>query len=191
MLELEEKAKEEFEAAEKKRKKVKGEVYEAKPHIPRIPDDLLYRIVEHKLSDNLCKNKGYILEGYPKSFNDAKSIFEHNTDELPNFVFKLVNYTDDLLKNRIKLSLDPSLPVEHHFTDEAINKRLHTYQIAESHESITSFFSKFSNVDVQEIDCQMHESELIDICKAKIEKVNVINSDWFCNKQSKVRRNGG
>jgi adenylate kinase len=174
MHEIEEKAREEFEAVEKKKKKGKGEVVEAKFPTPRIPDDLLYKIVEHKLNDNLCKNKGYILEGYPRVFNEAKNIFENNTDNLPNFVFKLGYYTDDFLKHRIKNSIDPSLLSDHHYTDDAITKRLQNYKNHETHESLTSFFLKNNAIDVEELDCKFQEKDLIDVCRAKIEKVNLL-----------------
>ena len=43
--------------------------------MPRIPDDLVYKLYKKRLSQNDCKFKGYVLDGYPKSFEQAKKIF--------------------------------------------------------------------------------------------------------------------
>eukprot|EP00742_Colponemidia_sp_Colp-10_P000791 GILJ01000857.1.p1 GENE.GILJ01000857.1~~GILJ01000857.1.p1 ORF type:complete len:699 (-),score=133.23 GILJ01000857.1:66-2090(-) len=42
---------------------------------PRIPDELLIRIFQWRLKDNVCRNRGYVLDGYPRTHNDAKVLF--------------------------------------------------------------------------------------------------------------------
>ena len=37
----------------------------------RIPEDLLYRMLRTRLCENDCRNRGYILDGFPRSHNDA------------------------------------------------------------------------------------------------------------------------
>ncbi len=41
----------------------------------RLPDDILYRIIRLQMNSAACKNKGFILDGYPRTMQDAKSIF--------------------------------------------------------------------------------------------------------------------
>ena len=37
----------------------------------RLPNDILYRILRERLNENDCRNRGYILEGFPRTFKDA------------------------------------------------------------------------------------------------------------------------
>ena len=42
---------------------------------PRLPDEILYKLYKLRLGQNDCQNRGYILEGFPKTLKDAESIF--------------------------------------------------------------------------------------------------------------------
>ena len=41
----------------------------------RVPNDLLYRVLKLKLAENDCRNRGYILDGFPRIYKDAQNIF--------------------------------------------------------------------------------------------------------------------
>ena len=41
----------------------------------RLPDSILYRLLKIRLNENACKNRGYILDGYPRTYTDAQNIF--------------------------------------------------------------------------------------------------------------------
>ena len=41
----------------------------------RVPNDLLYRVLKLKLAENDCRNRGYILDGFPRVYKDAQNIF--------------------------------------------------------------------------------------------------------------------
>ena len=41
----------------------------------RFPDDLLYKLLRLRLNENSCRNRGYILDGYPKKYEDAVQLF--------------------------------------------------------------------------------------------------------------------
>jgi adenylate kinase family enzyme len=41
----------------------------------RLPDVIIYKLIKLQMSSAACKNKGFILDGYPRNINDAKSIF--------------------------------------------------------------------------------------------------------------------
>ena len=42
---------------------------------PRLPDDLVYKVVAAKVGGPACMNKGFILDGYPRHAEDAKHVF--------------------------------------------------------------------------------------------------------------------
>lgn len=41
----------------------------------RLPDEMLYRLVKMQMNSAACKNKGFILDGYPRNLTDAKNLF--------------------------------------------------------------------------------------------------------------------
>lgn len=41
----------------------------------RVPDELLREVLKKKLSTNDCRNRGYILDGYPREYKGAQSTF--------------------------------------------------------------------------------------------------------------------
>jgi adenylate kinase len=41
----------------------------------RVPDELLYKVLKLKLAENACRNRGYILDGFPRTYKDAQNIF--------------------------------------------------------------------------------------------------------------------
>ena len=43
--------------------------------IIRFPDDLLYKLLKQRLNENECRNIGYVLDGYPRTFKDAQYVF--------------------------------------------------------------------------------------------------------------------
>lgn len=59
---------------------------------PRLPDDILRRIVKAKINSPACMNKGFILDGFPRNATDAQAIFleelentEGGLEEFPGF----------------------------------------------------------------------------------------------------------
>ena len=45
----------------------------------RLPDDILYKLLKIALQENACRNRGYILDGYPRTFKDACEVFLRRT----------------------------------------------------------------------------------------------------------------
>jgi adenylate kinase len=41
----------------------------------RVPDAFLYRLLRERLTDNDCRNRGYILDGFPRTYPDSQNIF--------------------------------------------------------------------------------------------------------------------
>ncbi len=43
--------------------------------VVRLPDTILFKLLRMNLNDNACRNRGYILDGFPRTFKDAQSVF--------------------------------------------------------------------------------------------------------------------
>ncbi|XP_056333136.1 adenylate kinase 7 [Danio aesculapii] len=77
----------------------------------RLDDQYVIRIMKDKLRTKPCMNQGFVLDGFPKTCEQAKELFtgdeepedlesKHATKIIPEFVFS-VNATDDFLKTRV------------------------------------------------------------------------------------------
>lgn len=51
----------------------------------RIPNNILYKLLQDKLKENACRNRGYILDGFPRTYDDAQYAF----------LQKVVKYDED------------------------------------------------------------------------------------------------
>jgi adenylate kinase len=194
--ELRERLIEEMEAAEKKNKGKKKPVTDQidKTQLqPRLPDDLIIKLLKRKLKENLCRNRGYILDGYPRNFEVCNSTFveidENKPEEdptkytllkeiLPNAVIKLEHATDDFLKGRIKAMPEFNVTGTH-YNEEGMNRRLNSYKTQnesiKGDPSLVDFFFK-KKVDVLPLDCRRSEVELLDQAKIFAERNGVINN---------------
>jgi adenylate kinase family enzyme len=38
---------------------------------PRLEDKWVYKLMQEKLLENACRNRGYILDGFPRAYKDA------------------------------------------------------------------------------------------------------------------------
>jgi adenylate kinase len=207
--ELKDKMVEEWEEAQKKIKNRKKN----EPHIdrntlnPRLPDEIVVKLLRRKLNENLCKNRGYILDGYPRSFIDAQHCFvdidESKPEEdptkqtildeiLPNSLIRLQGATDEFLKNRIKLMPDYNL-VGSHYTEEGMTRRINLYKtLNESIKgdlSLSDFFLK-RKVDILALDCKFTEQELMNKSKIFLERNGpIINYQIFDEEEQKSHKN--
>jgi len=56
----------------------------------RLPDEILFKILRLRLTENDCRNRGYILDGFPKTYKQAQEVFlykpkkfDENGEEIP------------------------------------------------------------------------------------------------------------
>lgn len=70
-------------AAYEKTKKKKDPDIDRNSLKPRIPDDMIQKIVKAKISSSACLNKGFILDGYPRNVADAQAVF---LNPIPDYV---------------------------------------------------------------------------------------------------------
>ena len=64
-----------MEEFENKEDKKPGETLNRDSLVIRLPNKYIYRLVKLKLVENACRNRGYVLDGYPRTFRDAQYVF--------------------------------------------------------------------------------------------------------------------
>lgn len=128
----------------------------------RLPDDIISKLFKIQMSTAACRNKGFILDGYPKTLNDAKNLFltsvhteiteeqensysnpypgyEPNVDLIPQFIIQL-NADELSLKQRVK-ELPLEKTVDTHFNEQGMDRRLKLHR--ENSEALQQFFQTF------------------------------------------------
>nr|XP_055029242.1 adenylate kinase 7 [Misgurnus anguillicaudatus] len=99
----------------------------------RLDDQYVIRIMRDKLKTKPCMNQGFVLDGFPKTYEQGKVLFNSDEDNedsqskcdktiIPEFVLSL-NATDAVLKNRV-LNLPESLVEGTSYSPEQFLQRL-------------------------------------------------------------------
>lgn len=110
----------------------------------RLEDTLIIKFFKEKLMSKACQNQGFILDGFPKTRDQAQALFEHDgeADEgaeeeggeedskelkfnkfiTPEIIIKL-DASDDFLCKRI-MNLPEKLVQDTHNTEEGLSRRL-------------------------------------------------------------------
>nr|XP_057933180.1 adenylate kinase 7 isoform X2 [Doryrhamphus excisus] len=106
-----------------------------------LDDHLLVRVVVDKLMTNPCKNQGFVLDGFPKTYNQAKELFHveeqdyegktspvslYNKKIMPEFILCL-EASDVFLKERV-INLPEKLVQEHKYEHENFLQMLVKYR---------------------------------------------------------------
>jgi adenylate kinase len=195
-----------LEEAQKKNKKKKEPLPDKASLNPRLPDDIVSQILKKKLTDNLYRNRGYILDGYPRGYNDAMLTYYEvdaekpedspdrlvlQTEILPNSVIRLEGASDEFLKARIKEIPDIN-PSDPHLGDEAMTRRLQNYknlnESIKGEPALSDFFFK-NKVSVLGIDCKLNENELVNKAKIFFERNGIIvNYQKFDEEDEKIHK---
>ncbi|KAF4102080.1 adenylate kinase 7 isoform X1 [Onychostoma macrolepis] len=99
----------------------------------RLDDQYVIRIMRDKLRTKPCMNQGFVLDGFPKTYEQAKELFtgdeepeglqsKHEKKIIPEFVF-FVDATDVFLKKRV-LNLPETVVEGTSYTPEQFLRRL-------------------------------------------------------------------
>lgn len=78
-----------------------------------IPDDLLWAVLNLKLSENDCRNRGYILDGFPRRYKGAQN----------SFMKKVIKYDEDgaaIEEDEEELPEGEEPSFENHIKDDSI-----------------------------------------------------------------------
>jgi len=179
--ELKDQAEAEYEKARKK----KDPDFDRAKCNPRLPDDVLYDLVKIQLNSAGCMNKGFILDGFPRSKEDAKHVFmdkipiekpqgEEQDEEaevqyeeklndkiVPQYAIAL-EAEDAALVARAK-ELAPEKVDNTHHNEQGVTRRLKEYRarnVDDSQETVKDFFNDvigYQNVLV--VDAMLPENE--------------------------------
>ena len=159
---------------------------------------------------NLCRNRGYVLDGYPKGYKNAFNVFLEDTDEsktpddptkyklltdiIPNSIIRIDNCSEKLLSDRMKQL--PDINNDPNVIQRRLKRRLAAYkELNESKKgepSLSDFF-KENKVDILSIDGSKSEGEIIEESKVFVERngkiLNYQISDNEIEKQEKLKIN--
>ena len=166
---------------------------------PRLPDEFIAKILKRFLSFNICKNRGYILDGYPRFYQDSlltfydtdiekaedePDRFKRNDEIFPTSVIKLDCSNNEFLKNRIKNNPELADSTSH-YTNESMTRRINLYreknESTKGELSLADFF-KENQIEILEINCDISASldddhdQILEKSKIFLEKNCKINN---------------
>uniref|UniRef100_A0A8C4FGG7 Adenylate kinase 7b n=1 Tax=Dicentrarchus labrax TaxID=13489 RepID=A0A8C4FGG7_DICLA len=121
-----------------------------------LDEQLLVKVVRDKLMSNPCRNQGFVLDSFPKTYEQAKELFyseDHESEDepslisshskriMPEFVLCL-DASDDFLKNRV-MNLPERLVKDHNYEQEHFLRRLARYREKNlEDETVISYFDE-------------------------------------------------
>ena len=136
---------------------------------------------------NVCLNRGYILDGYPRGYKNSYNLFYEDTDEtktsddptkynllkdiLPNTVIRIDNCSDEFIINRLKQL--PDIKGDPTIIKRRLERRLKAYkELNKSEKGELSFsdFFKENGLEILSLDGTMNEGDIIEKCKVFIER---------------------
>ncbi|TNM94648.1 hypothetical protein fugu_017407 [Takifugu bimaculatus] len=145
----------------------------------QLPEHQLFEILQEKLNSNPCRNQGFVLDGFPNTYDQAKSIFSDedaldqdrrfqqpvcNQEITPEHIFVL-DGPDDFLIKRVQ-GLPQSAVERTLYTQEEFLSRLQRYrQLGASYDSVVDYFDEL----------EIHP-EYIDVSTADPEYRNVVKT---------------
>ncbi|XP_077994074.1 adenylate kinase 7-like [Glandiceps talaboti] len=122
----------------------------------RIEDQYIIQFFREKLHSMPCQNQGFILDGYPKTYEQAKELFAADEEEeepegskvpaydkniMPEVVISL-EAPDDFLKIRV-MNLPESVVAGTHNTEEGLVRRLAEFRaVNEEDNSVLNYFDE-------------------------------------------------
>ncbi|TFK15890.1 psychosine receptor [Platysternon megacephalum] len=123
----------------------------------RLDDQYVIKFMKEKLKSMPCRNQGYILDGFPKTYDQAKDLFNLEDDEeeeetrskvprydkltTPEYVISL-NASDEFLKNRV-MNLPESVVAGTHYTQDRFLRTLSLFrELNTEDETVLNYFDE-------------------------------------------------
>ncbi|XP_051793005.1 adenylate kinase 7-like [Acanthochromis polyacanthus] len=101
----------------------------------RLADHVVFDILQEKLSSKPCRNQGFVLDGFPKTYEQAKHIFSEHVLAL--------NASDYFLTKRVQ-GLPESVVEKMRYTKDEFLPRLTRYrQLSGAEETLLDYFDQF------------------------------------------------
>ncbi|XP_062325724.1 adenylate kinase 7 isoform X2 [Osmerus eperlanus] len=136
----------------------------------RLDDQYVIRIMRDKLKSKPCTNQGFVLDSFPKTYEQAKELFCADDDEpedtkskippynkkiTPDFVLSL-DASDDFLKSRV-LDLPESVVEGTSYSQEQFLRRLASFR--ESNVEDETVLNYFDELDIRPIHIEITSSD--------------------------------
>ncbi|XP_074854819.1 adenylate kinase 7 isoform X2 [Carettochelys insculpta] len=100
----------------------------------RLDDQYVIKFMKEKLKSMPCKNQGYVLDGFPKTYDQAKDLFNQ-------YVVSL-NASDEFLKNRV-MNLPESVVAGTHYTQDRFLRALNLFrELNTEDETVLNYFDE-------------------------------------------------
>ncbi|MXQ87508.1 hypothetical protein E5288_WYG000069 [Bos mutus] len=125
----------------------------------RLEDQYIIRFMKEKLKSMPCRNQGYILDGFPKTYDQAKDLFSRNGGSAstclpapgplceltssfsPEFVCSL-DASDEFLKERV-INLPESIVTGTHYSQDRFLRALSNYRdVNTEDETVLNYFDE-------------------------------------------------
>ncbi|XP_056620629.1 adenylate kinase 7a isoform X1 [Triplophysa dalaica] len=150
----------------------------------KLDEQQVINIIREKLNSMPCRNKGFVLDGYPNTYVQAKDIFRDENIEaedtgstipsysevlIPEFIFSL-DATDEFLKERVR-NLPQSVAEDKHQTQDEF-----TESLAKFREALAEDESVFDYFDELEIHPEHIVIDSVDDCENMVVLEKIIKS---------------
>uniref|UniRef100_A0A8C5WAH7 Adenylate kinase 7 n=1 Tax=Microcebus murinus TaxID=30608 RepID=A0A8C5WAH7_MICMU len=129
----------------------------------RIEDQYVIRFMKEKLKSMPCRNQGYILDGFPKTYDQAKDLFSQEDEEeeeevrgkvspydkliIPEFVCAL-DASDEFLKERV-INLPETVVAGTHYSQDGFLRVLSNYRDLNTEDE--TVFNYFDEIEIHPI----------------------------------------
>nr|XP_019953021.1 PREDICTED: adenylate kinase 7-like [Paralichthys olivaceus] len=150
----------------------------------RLDDELLFSILQEKLSSRPCMNQGYVLDGFLKTYEQASQIFQdedtedqdvevktpaYNKNITPEYVIAL-EASDDFLTERVQ-DLPESVAEKMRYTHDEFVPRLTRYRkLGTAEDTLLDYFDELE-IQPEHIEVTTNDPECKDLMKKIIEIV--------------------
>ncbi|KAM4521766.1 adenylate kinase 7-like [Odontesthes bonariensis] len=154
----------------------------------RLDEHQVFDILQEKLNSKPCRNQGFVLDGFPKTYTQAKMNFsvedtenqasdlmsitpQYNKLTTPDHVFAL-DASDDFLTKRVQ-ALPESVAEKMRYTQEEFVPRLNRYrQLSAAEETLLDYFDH-REIHPERIEVSMDDPEYAGVMKRITEIVGV------------------
>ncbi|XP_018538054.1 LOW QUALITY PROTEIN: adenylate kinase 7-like [Lates calcarifer] len=152
----------------------------------RLADHLVFDILQEKLNSKPCRNQGFVLDGFPKAYEQAKMIFLDEETENQDLMVKAPVYnkkitpehvialeaSDDFLTKRVQ-GLPESVAEKMRYTQDQFLPRLMRYrQRCTAEETLLDYFDELE-IHPEHIEVTTDDPEYTDVMSKITEMVGV------------------
>ncbi|NXR93039.1 KAD7 kinase, partial [Hypocryptadius cinnamomeus] len=176
--EEEEEEGENVEAAKELLDAIKENMQQNKGHLG---DEYLIQVMKDKLMSMPCRNQGYVLDGFPETYEQAVDLFKEEEEEgaigkmpkfnqiiIPEFIFSLIA-SDEFLINRIIKLPESEVAGTHYTENEFLHVLKHFRKINTDDVTVLNYFDELE-IHPQFIDIAVYEDSENRLTVSKIIK---------------------